>query len=371
MRVLLLHNRYRAEGGEERAVREIHELLTRRGHTVLGLERSSTNLDRVRAARALLSGGEDPEEVARTVREHRIEVVHAHNLHPTLGWRALAAARREGARTVLHLHNFRLFCAIGVAFRDGRPCHACHGRNTLPGLRHRCRGDLSESAVYATALAAQQPRLLAHADRLIVPSRAHGRLLAEHGLAMNRVSVVPHFVSRAVSVSRAATGGYALACGRIVEEKGFDTAILACRTVGLPLVIAGAGPDEERLRRLARGSMVRFRGWLSAHELSQARAAAAIALAPSRCEESFGYAVLDGLAAGLPVLVSDRGGLPEMAPPANVLPAEDSQAWAARLGALWRDEQGRRSCGEAALELAREKFSEEGAYERLLDAYAG
>jgi glycosyltransferase involved in cell wall biosynthesis len=92
-------------------------------------------------------------------------------------------------------------------------------------------------------------------------------------------------------------------------------------------------------------------------------------LAPSRCEEACPYSVLEALAAGLPVLVSDRGGLPEMAPPENILPAEDTDAWARRLRALWHDEQGRRSCGEAALKLAREKFSEDRAYEGLLAAY--
>ncbi|HEU4701252.1 MAG TPA: hypothetical protein VFS37_02130, partial [Conexibacter sp.] len=166
LRVLLLHNRYRAAGGEERVVDELEALLRAQGHAVARLERDSERASSAQAARGLLRGGVDPGDVAKAVRLHRADVVHAHNVHPLFGWRALAAAQAAGARTVLHLHNYRLVCAIGVAFRVGEPCYRCHGRDALPAVRHRCRGSFAESAVYAAGLARQQPRLLAHADAL-------------------------------------------------------------------------------------------------------------------------------------------------------------------------------------------------------------
>src|SRR5438067_13112918 len=140
MRVLLLHNRYRALGGEERAVSDITGLLSRRGHTVRVLERSSGEVSRLRAGRAMIRGGADPAEVDAAIQELEPHVVHAHNVHPLFGWRALAAARARGVRTVLHVHNFRLFCAIAVAYRDGAPCFRCRGEDTWPRLRLRCRG---------------------------------------------------------------------------------------------------------------------------------------------------------------------------------------------------------------------------------------
>jgi glycosyltransferase involved in cell wall biosynthesis len=229
--------------------------------------------------------------------------------------------------------------------------------------------------VYAGGLAAQQRRLLAEADRLIVLSQAHGELLRGHGLPAEKVSVVPNFAppprGRTPGIGPGTAESYALVSGRLVREKGFETAIRACRAAGVPLLIAGQGPDEGRLRELAAGAEIRFLGWRAPAELDALRSGAAVVLAPSRCEEACPYSVLEALAAGLPVLVSDRGGLPEMAPPENVLPAGDPDAWAIRLRALWRDEQGRRSSGEAALELACGKFSEDRAYEGLMAAYAG
>ena len=95
--------------------------------------RSSATLGRGRAAAGLLRGGLEPDEVASAVRLTGARVVHAHNLQPTLGWRALAAARAAGARVVLHLHQYRLVCAVGVCFTRGAECTRCHGRRHAAG----------------------------------------------------------------------------------------------------------------------------------------------------------------------------------------------------------------------------------------------
>ncbi len=371
MRILLLHNRYRALGGEERTVSDIADLLKRRGHVVERLERSSRALRRTRAARSLLEGGVEAGAVADSVRRLRPDVVHAHNVHPLFGWRALAAARDAGVRTVLHLHNFRLFCAIAVAYRDGAPCHRCRGRNTLPGLRLRCRGSFTEAAVYAAALSRQQPHLFDHSDRFITLSVAHGNRLRELGLPAEKVVTLPNFIPRGRFVERSAAGEgrFALVAGRLVEEKGYDTAIQAARAARVPLVIAGEGPDEPRLRRLAEGADVRFTGLLKPEALARAREEAGVVLVPSRCEESLSYAVLDAFAAGIPVLGSARGGVGELVGPAAALDPDDPDVWAAALRVLWESPERRRELGSGVLSHARERLGEDTYYEGLMAVY--
>jgi glycosyltransferase involved in cell wall biosynthesis len=371
MRVLLLHNRYRAEGGEERSVEEIARLLEERGHAVALLERSSGELGRIRAAGSLWHGGLEGDAVARAARSLGADVVHAHNVHPLFGWRALAAGRAAGARTVLHLHNFRLFCAIGVAYRDGAPCFRCRGGSTRPGLRLRCRGSLPESAAYAAGLHRQFAPLLEHADRLVTVSGATLGKLVELGVPARQIVSLPNFVPAAAFAerSRAGEGGHALVAGRLVPEKGFDTAVLACRAAGVPLVVAGQGPDEPRLRRLAEGADVRFAGMLAREELAQVRAGAGLLLAPSRSDDACPYAVVEALAAGVPVIASDRGGLPELAGPDGVEPAEDLEAWTRAVSGAWTDPARRRARGEAALALARERCHPDVYYEGLMRVY--
>lgn len=375
MVILLLHNRYRERGGEERAVAEQAALLRRYGHRVELLERSSGELvgggGRTRAGRAMLRGGEHEEEVASAVRRLGADVLHAHNLHPLFGFRALEAARGAGARTVLQLHNFRLFCAIGVAYRDGRVCHRCTGRNTLPGALRRCRGDLAESAVYALALARQQPRIMSGVDRFITLSENTRLTLGAAGLPLERTDVVSNPLSDSdfSPVSEAHRGHYALCVGRLVEEKGFDIAVRAAAAAGVPLRIVGQGPDEARLRALAAGADVQLLGRLEGPELAKVRSAAALALAPSRCEEQSPYAVLEAMAAGVPPLVSELGGLPELAGRDASLPPGDVAAWTSALVRSFGDPAQRRRDGQAALARAFERAAPERVHSGLMGVY--
>src|SRR3954471_9956277 len=148
--ILFLHNRYRVPGGEERAVQDLVWLVREHlGEDADVLERDSATLGRARAATAMLAGGLAANDVAAAVRRTGARVVHAHNVNPSLGWRALAAARGAGARVVLHLHNYRLVCAVATCFTHGEDCTRCHGRQTWPGVGLRCRGSAGESAAYA------------------------------------------------------------------------------------------------------------------------------------------------------------------------------------------------------------------------------
>jgi glycosyltransferase involved in cell wall biosynthesis len=343
--ILFLHNRYRTTGGEERAVQDLMWLVRERlGEDAELLERDSGAVGRREAARGLLRGGLDADEVARAVRRTRARVLHAHNLNPTLGWRALAAARDAGARVVLHLHQYRLVCAVGVCFTHGEECTRCHGRNTLPGVLHGCRGSRGEAATYAASLALWQRRLLAQADVVVAPSRFAVQRLRALGAPVSAPQVIPHVVRAGPDAPAAGPGGFALYAGRLAPEKGVEVAIEACRIAGIPLRVAGDGPDRARLERLHRN--VAFEGLCGPVALSRLRREAAVALVPSRFGETFGLAAAEAMAAGLPVLASRIGALPELVPDRWLVAPGDPVALAAAIARV-RGEQG---AGEGARE---------------------
>lgn len=372
--ILLLHNRYRTTGGEERAVDDLLWLLREHmGEQAELLARDSAVIGPARAAAGMLGGGLRPEDVAAAVRRTGARIVHAHNVNPSFGWRALAAAREAGARVVLHLHNYRLVCAVGTCFTRGGDCTRCHGRSTWPGVRLHCRGPRAEAAVYGAGLALWQRRLAAQVDLFVVPSTfARDRLRALGAPLKERAAVIPHLVRELAAGSGAAEGTYALVASRLAPEKGVEVAVEACGWAGTPLVVAGDGPERDRLRARVRDGDVRFVGRVAPEQMAELRRGAGLAVVPSRSAETFGLAAAEAMAAGVPVAASRIGALPELVPEeAALAPPGDAAALASVISRRFGDAEA----GARGLELIRERAAPAAVgaalharYDELLEA---
>jgi len=101
-------------------------------------------------------------------------------------------------------------------------------------------------------------------------------------------------------------GGYALVVSALAPYKRVEIAIAACERAGIPLRIAGDGPERERLARLA-GSGARLLGRVGDAALRDLYRGARLLLQPGI--EDFGIASVEALACGTPVVAVARGGV--------------------------------------------------------------
>lgn len=107
-------------------------------------------------------------------------------------------------------------------------------------------------------------------------------------------------------ISPVGQGAYYLCFGRLVAYKRIDLAVEACTRLGLPLVVAGRGPELPRLRALA-GPTIRFEEHVSDARYLELLADARGLLFPG--EEDFGIVPVEAMAAGVPVIAFGEGGV--------------------------------------------------------------
>src|SRR5262249_20042620 len=99
--------------------------------------------------------------------------------------------------------------------------------------------------------------------------------------------------------------------GAVQARKDPLAALAAARENGLPLVVAG--PEKEpRLAEQLRGGGADLRGWVPQDELAELYRGAAVLVLPSR-HEGFGIPVIEAMASGTPVVLSDDPALREVA----------------------------------------------------------
>jgi glycosyltransferase involved in cell wall biosynthesis/predicted metal-dependent phosphoesterase TrpH len=168
-----------------------------------------------------------------------------------------------------------------------------------------------------------------------------------------------------------------LYAGRLSTEKGIHLLTEAfelahARDPRIQLVLAGGGPEEEHLRERL-GRRATFLGWLDRQALAEAYATADLFCFPSRTD-TYGQAVLEAQASGLPVIAVAEGGPLDLIDDGRtgLLFPPDPQALANALLELANAPARRDELGNAAAAVARRRtwrvaFAELAAgYERAV-----
>ena len=327
MHVLVVHNRYRSgqPSGEDSVVDQEVALLADAGHRVGLFERRSDDI----ASMSLLGKAAVPlrvpwnravrAELAARLRADRPDVVHVHSTFPLLSPSVVAACADAGVPLVATLHNYLQVCPSGTLFRAGGVCTDCVGRLPLPAVRHGCyRGSRLATVPMAVNLVANRDRWWSGVARFFCISRAQRDILVRSGMPDERLLVKHNFVVDS-GIHRSGPGRHVLYLGRISAEKGLRLLMAAWDAVaqsggiGVPLVLAGAGPMQDEVARWAGDrDDVRYLGLRDRAQCRELTASATAVVAPSTAPETFGLVAVEAMAAGVPVVAARHGAFVEL-----------------------------------------------------------
>ncbi len=287
--------------------------------------------------------------LATLVMERRIELVHAHLTYASI-WGALLA-RRTGVPLVSTLHT------LPVA---DRPWSRDRVRQRLMTFLLRRRA--------ARVIAVSRDQASAWTDRGLLPARM--------------VSVVPNGVELPPRRDRTAEPGFPflrLGTAAVLREgKGIDVLLRAFARVvkaapGVTLSIAGDGPLRESLQReadsLGLGSAVH---WLGYRDDVSALVSSFDVFVHPALFDALPTAILEAMAAGVPVVASATGGIPEIVTDGVdglLVPPGDAQGLAAAILRLGNHRTLMREMGQMARARIEAEFSAERWVERLEAIY--
>jgi glycosyltransferase involved in cell wall biosynthesis len=327
LQVLIVHNRYRSEqpSGENHIVDQESALLADAGHQVIKFERHSDDIDSM----SLLGKASVPlnvpwnaavrAELSELLRSHRPDIVHIHNTFPLVSPSVVAACADADIPAVTTLHNYRQVCPRGDLYRNGQICLDCVGKLPLPALRHGCyRGSRLATLPLAVNLIANRRRWWSGVTSFFCVSDAQKKVLIQAGMPAQRLVVKPHFVPDP-GIRRTRPGDHVLCLSRMDEAKGVPLLmaawdlVAASGGIGIPLVLAGAGPLEGKVSRWAGNRKdAQYLGLQSRADCRKLLARAAVLVMPSVWLETFGLVVVEAMAAAVPAVAAAHGGCGEL-----------------------------------------------------------
>ena len=247
MRILILHDPYKpiengSVGGEDNLAQLEIEQLALLGHDVVDGRifdfGSKRKFNQVRAQ----TYGSHP-DVLSLIHKIQPSVIHTHNLSQRSGYRWMLDTP---VPIVSSIHNYRLFCASSIAWRNGKTCFECRDHSHLSAIKHGCdgfRGTLNATrhlVLQPTQPQITQPRLFLTASEMM--NQALSPLIP---LKKMRILRNPGLATTHAPKKSSPRNGWLFA-GRFVDEKGIIELIDAWPK-SETLHIAGSGPLQTEI----------------------------------------------------------------------------------------------------------------------------
>lgn len=315
MKLLIIHNKYQSNniGGEDIVYQnEIESLQKRLGkENVFSYEVSNDNLSKIQLIFNIWFNKYYYKEVKKIIEENNIDLVHVHNFYPLLTPSVFKAAKDAGAKVILTLHNYRLWCISGILYRDGYGvCEICTKHKfPIHGILHKCyRKSFVQSVLaqlsfwYYIAI-----NVFENIDYFFVLTNFQKDKVKDFGLNEDKIIIKPNFIKMNTQVEKDRKGY--IYVGRLEESKGIFEILELWQKLDQRyiLVIIGTGDNEGKLKAKYKRPNIIFKGKCSREETLYAISKSKYLIQPSLLYETFGLTIIEAMSLGVPVIGYDIG----------------------------------------------------------------
>ncbi len=278
---------------------------------------SYSPVQKIKMAGKVIYSFEARNKLNKLINDWRPDIAHAHCIYHHLSPSVLGVLKDQGIPTVMTAHDLKVACPAYKMLNSSGICERCKNGNLTHMLKYRCiHQSLSTSGLVMIESAVQKALHLYrnNLDKIITPSKFYRNKLIEWGWSPDQLVYIPNYVRPGEYRPEYSAGEYFFYFGRLAPEKGLETLIKASLETGAELLIAGTGPDEDKLRGLVpeNNDKIRFLGFCSGEKLHDLIRGARCVILPSEWYENAPISLLEAYACGKIVIGARIGGIPEM-----------------------------------------------------------
>ena len=377
MKILIIHNNYSQQGGEESVVAFQQKLLEENQHQVYLYVRDYNEMKhwwfgRIGGTFSALYNPRSIRDLKKIITKFQPEAAILHNLFPIISPAIIPFLKKNKVRTIQILHNYRLLCPIGIFYTKNQICEKCTGKGReWHCLLNRCNGgSLFKSLSYTIRnIVARKFNYFGTIEKFVALSNFQKNKLVLNAFDKSKITVIPNsFFPNFVENTDFSKRDFIGFVGRLDREKGiFDFIQLADLMPEYQFRVAGK--QTKVLENVTVPENLKFVGLLDAIQLRDFYTRSKVIIFPSRLYEGFPMTLLEAFSNKTPVITYNLSVMPEIVENGKegfVVDIGDIYTMRERIEILFQEEKLWTEISENAREKFMNQYNTQSYYLQLM-----
>lgn len=319
MRILVIHNFYKHFGGEDSVVKSQIELLSKKGNDVYLYSKDSKNInpkDFFKVVKNSYSSKSSISDLERILVDFKPDIAHIHNVYPLISTGIYKYLSNKKVPIIQTVHNFRFMCPNGLMFRNNNTCTECLEKNSFYKCTfNKCyRNSYIQSFWYSNLISSSFKKgAFNYINKFIVLNKFTHDLMIKKGYPKEKIELLYNSIDNSLITPNYSKEDYFLYLGRLSSEKGIQTLLDAFAALpNYKLIIAGNGDLADHVKNFIKDNNlnnISFIGFIDGSQKYYLISKALALIIPSVNFENLPVVLLESLACGTSLIVSDIGGL--------------------------------------------------------------
>lgn len=379
--VLMAHNYYQVQGGEDTVFSNEIKMLKKNGHKVVEYTRHNDEIksgifNKLKLGIDTIFSLKTYKEVKEIIDKNNIDIVHVHNTLPLISPSIYYAARAKKIPVVQTIHNFRLLCPGATFTRNGVICEDCLVKGLGQSLKNKCyRNSLVQTSIMYAMLRVH--RFIGTYNKIdyITLTEFNKKKLLNLIKDESRIHVKSNFIEKKEKTKRNLEN-YFVYIGRLDEIKGINFLVESWKDIdeNCILYIIGRGTEEDNIKEYIKKNElknIKVLGFVQREKAFEIMKKAKAVIVPSKCYEGFPMTIVESFSLGVPIIGSKLGNIKDIVEDRyNGLLFSNKSELNEVVEEIFYNKKLNEKLGHNAFNTFKEFYTDEENYKILLEIYS-